>query len=389
MVSKNIKQVMSRYLQEIFELYHRDDSPGINDYCSALKNLLYSSIEFLPGNVSKDDVVIEINQKLLPGVQGGGFLEKSPPGRRRQSEELQIHMPCIRIWDGKAKVYGYIDVLAPGTPKKEIKSYYFVDLYKRVFPNLILTNFFEFIYYKGGKKVCTARPFSASYIKGITKEVKVTSTRIFLKVLQHFFGYSDKKSKVPSFIRLQRRLALKTYYLKEYILTPLINHLLISRVKCELVRLYRAYCYFFDRELSIELFSAFLSHVIIDGFLRAGIFYSTTNLNPVKPFSRCRVFKYAKFNTMPARRLAVFKYLSPGSGDQQLPGAVQWFLDEICGFLANFDFKQMCFPWKNPMLIDGELLQWESYFFSPYYDNPGDRERVKELLVKEGIFGGE
>jgi hypothetical protein len=25
-----------------------------------------------------------INKKLLCGVQGGGFLEKSPPGRRRQ-----------------------------------------------------------------------------------------------------------------------------------------------------------------------------------------------------------------------------------------------------------------------------------------------------------------
>jgi hypothetical protein len=26
----------------------------------------------------------EIMQTLLPGFQGGGFLEKSPPGRRRQ-----------------------------------------------------------------------------------------------------------------------------------------------------------------------------------------------------------------------------------------------------------------------------------------------------------------
>jgi len=34
--------------------------------------------EFSPG----DD---ENNQKLLLGVQGDGFLEKSPPGRRRQS----------------------------------------------------------------------------------------------------------------------------------------------------------------------------------------------------------------------------------------------------------------------------------------------------------------
>jgi hypothetical protein len=35
------------------------------------------------------------------------------------------------------------------------------------------------------------------------------------------------------------------------------------------------------------------------------------------------------------------------------------------------------------------MLQWDSYFFNPYYDNPGDKERVKELLVKEGIFYGD
>jgi hypothetical protein len=28
----------------------------------------------------------ENNQTLLPGVRGGGFLEKSPPGRRRQKD---------------------------------------------------------------------------------------------------------------------------------------------------------------------------------------------------------------------------------------------------------------------------------------------------------------
>jgi len=84
-------------------------------------------------------------------------------------------------------------------------------------------------------------------------------------------GRSDNRSKDSSFIHLQRRLALRTFCLREYILTPFMIHLLHSRVRCELVRLYRAYC----------------------------------------------------------------------------------------------------------------------YFFRPYYDKPGDREGVKELLVKEGIFGGE
>jgi hypothetical protein len=32
------------------------------------------------------------NQKLLRGVQGGGFLEKSLPGRRRQKKEITSWM---------------------------------------------------------------------------------------------------------------------------------------------------------------------------------------------------------------------------------------------------------------------------------------------------------
>ncbi len=33
----------------------------------------------------------KINKKLLRGVQGGGFLEKSPPGRRRQKQQGENH----------------------------------------------------------------------------------------------------------------------------------------------------------------------------------------------------------------------------------------------------------------------------------------------------------
>ena len=105
MNSKSVNQVMSHYLQEMLELYHRDVPPGVSDYCSVIKDLLYSSLEFLPGNLSQDKIVIDILE--IPG-------------------ELQIHMPRIRIWDGKSKVYGYIDVLKPVPKKKEIKSYLFL-----------------------------------------------------------------------------------------------------------------------------------------------------------------------------------------------------------------------------------------------------------------------
>ena len=92
MGSNNINRVLSHYLQEILELYQADDSPGINGYCSILKSLLNSSLDFLPGDFSKENVEIELNQKLLRGVQGGpnrsplpgAFLEKSPPGKNEE-----------------------------------------------------------------------------------------------------------------------------------------------------------------------------------------------------------------------------------------------------------------------------------------------------------------
>jgi hypothetical protein len=405
MGSKNLNQLLSYYLQGIVELYRQDDSCSIIGYCQLLKELLYSALNFLPGNFSKENVEIEINQKLLPGdARRAQSAErkannKSNAACKAHSVERKANntisavrqspgaMPLVRIWNEKAKVYGYIDILEPGTTKDEMNACSLIDLNKLVFPNLILTNFFEFRYYRAGKKVCTARPFSFSHINGITNNVKVASMKLFLKELQHFMGYDEKKARDSSFINLQQRLALKTYYLREYVLFPVMNHLIVSGSKCELVRIYRAYCYFFDLELSVREFSAFLAHVIIDGYLRAGIFYSRFNYINENHFSRVRVKEFANLSGMKDRRLALFKYLS--SKDDQLPVAVKWMLDDISWLIAGFDFKQMGFDDnKKPWLIDGDMLQWQDYFFKPYYENE-EYKGVLELLKKAGIFSSE
>ena len=102
MESKDIKPLMKRYFQEISALYHRGDSPGNIAYCRVLKDLLNQTLKCFPGNFTRYNVVIDI-------------LEIPP--------ELQIQMPCMRLWDGKAEIYGYIDVLGPGTTTKNIKEY--------------------------------------------------------------------------------------------------------------------------------------------------------------------------------------------------------------------------------------------------------------------------
>jgi hypothetical protein len=49
----------------------------------------------------------------------------------------------------------------------------------------------------------------------------------------------------------------------------------------------------------------------------------------------------------------------------------------------------MGFNSKKPWLIDGEMLQWEGYFFYPYYENEEEYKVVLELLHRAGIFSHE
>jgi hypothetical protein len=74
------------------------------------------------------------------------------------------------------------------------------------------------------------------------------------------------------------------------------------------------------------------------------------------------------------------------SRDADVTDSVKWVLDDIACCLYGFDFKGMGLTTGNPVTLPGEELQWDEYFFRPYYDSPGKIARIKELLQREGIF---
>ena len=71
MNNKSANQVMSHYLKEMLELKQRAVPPKIDDYCSVLKDLLNSSLNFLPGNVSNENVVIETTMVNTGDIHNG------------------------------------------------------------------------------------------------------------------------------------------------------------------------------------------------------------------------------------------------------------------------------------------------------------------------------
>ncbi len=118
--------MLKKYIKELFDVAKRGDDREESFY-STLKGLLmdyYSS-----SGTEKYKVTI------LP--------KKTDAGN-----------PDFRIWDGNQKIVGYIEAKSPSTiDLDKIEDSEQMKRYLDTFPNLILTNFLEFRFYRNGKVI--------------------------------------------------------------------------------------------------------------------------------------------------------------------------------------------------------------------------------------------
>ena len=370
---EDFRQLAMSYLGKVFSQYQHEDTPGMEEYCSHLKEFLEEAVERSREKNNGEKAIIQ-EREIIPGRH-------------------YTHVPRMRLWDGESKITGYIDILNPGIKNINPGADPRFSLYNQVFANLLITNFF--IFYNPGedKKRCVVRPFHASFSGDFEMTVKIKNIGAFFKLLENFINNSSSEiiKWSCSYIRLQQHLALKTFYLREYVLLPILKNRHAPGIDGELLKIYQEYSNFFSRELSKEEFSAFLSHVLVDGILRAVIFYRSVDGIDEAPLTRAMVYEYSRFMGIPSRRLAVFQYFCRAGSEIEkscstyLTG-VYWMLDDITWLLSQFNYQKMGFNSTNPGDIPGEQLQWAGYFFKPYYDSPAQVESIHHLLYREGIF---
>lgn len=126
--------------------------------------------------------------------------------------------PDFRVWDGKNHITGYIEAKDPSvTNLDRIENTPQLKRYRNTFPNLILTNFYEFRLYRNGdilRSVLIGRPV-------IAKRVRITPTvekeDEFNELLNIFFSFSLPK--VRNAKVLATELARRTRFLKEEVIS--------------------------------------------------------------------------------------------------------------------------------------------------------------------------
>jgi len=332
--------MLKSYLKRIYEITKRGDARE-ESYYSVLEGLFKEYTE----SVDKRDIHIT----TLP--------KKTEAGN-----------PDFRIWDGTQHIVGYIEVKAPTVEYlDQIETSEQLKRYLRTFPNLILTNFFEFRLYRNGNlidKVLIARPFVMHKLKTTPPVEKETD---FLKLLKKFFSFSLPK--VYDAKTLAIELAKRTRFLKDEVVTQELKE--EERVgKSFLFGFYEAFRKFLISGLSKEEFADLYSQTITYGLFAA----RTRSENGFN-----RKLAYDNIPHTIGILRDVFRFISLGD----LPQQMEWTVDDISEVLAVTDVKNILHQYFHEGKGKDPVVHFYETFLAEY--DPQMREKRGVYYTPEPV----
>ncbi|MBI2988691.1 MAG: N-6 DNA methylase [Deltaproteobacteria bacterium] len=273
--------------------------------------------------------------------------------------------PDFRVWDGKQHIVGYIEAKPPTQENLEvIETSDQLKRYLHTFPNLILTNFFQFRLYRDGKLIDSAqiaRPFTLYKLKSIPQ---VEKEKEFIELLEKFFAFSLPKTYSAKSLAVE--LAKRTRFLKVQILGEMEQE--EAEKKGDLLGFYEAFQKFLIGTLTKDTFADLYAQTIT-----YGLFAARTKAK--NGFNRKPAFELIPRSIGILRD--VFHYISLGDP----PAQMEWIIDDIAEVLAVANVEAI--------LKDREGRDPIVHFYEPFlaeYD-PAERERRGVYYTPEPVVG--
>jgi len=276
--------------------------------------------------------------------------------------------PDFRVWDGKQNIVGYIEAKAPTVENLDyIETTDQLKRYKATFPNLILTNFFEFRRYQNGHlvdKVSIGRPFVLYQLKSIPP---IENQDKFFSLLQQFLDFSLPKTYTAKSLAVE--LAKRTRFLKEQVV--------IEELKEEekkgggfILSFYEAFQKYLIGGLNKEDFADLYAQTITYGLFAA----RTRSENG---FNRKLAYDYIP-ETIGILR-DVFHFISWGD----LPQQMEWIVDDISEVLGVADVNKILHQFFHEGKGSDPIVHFYETFLAEY--NPKERERRGVYYTPEAV----
>jgi predicted helicase len=334
------EQMLKSYFKKIFEVGKTGDATEVS-YYSTLEDLLRNY---------------------------GDSVEKKKFHITTLPKKTEAGNPDFRIWDGKQHIVGYIEAKPPTTEYlDQIETTEQLKRYLHIFPNLILTNFFEFRLYRNGAlidKVSIARPFVLHKLK-TTPQVENEAN--FLKLFEKFFSFALPR--VYDAKTLAIELAKRTRFLKDEVVIHELKEEETTK-KGHIFGFYEAFTKYLISGLTKDDFADLYSQTITYGLFAA----RTRSENGFN-----RKLAYDNIPRTIGILRDVFKFISL----EDLPQQMEWIIDDISEVLAVTDVKNILHQYFHEGKGKDPIVHFYETFLAEY--DPKTREKRGVYYTPEPV----
>lgn len=273
--------------------------------------------------------------------------------------------PDFRIWDGTQNIVGYIEAKKPGENLDLIENSEQLKRYRNTFPNLILTDFFEFRLYRNGElteKTFVAR--SSLALVGITPPPENEAK--FRTLLEKFFSFSLPIVRTSE--ELARELAKRTRFLRDEVITLEMEQQQAGRG--ELYGFYDTFKRFLIANLKEDDFADLFSQTITYGMFAART-RSTNGFN--------RKLAYDLIPKTIGILRNIFRFVSQGD----LPRNMEVMIDDLADVLHVADVKSILQEYYRAGKGEDPIVHFYETFLAEY--DPSTREKRGVYYTPEPV----
>ncbi len=272
--------------------------------------------------------------------------------------------PDFRVWDGRQHIVGYIEAKKPQTNLDQIEASEQLKRYLSTFPNLILTDFYEFRLYRDGvliDSVLLARPVITDKLGKIPPLQKVDE---FVKLWQKFFDFILPKTYTAQSLAVE--LAKRTRFLRDLVYSEEIE----AGKDSAIIGFYEAFRDNLIKSLTERQFADLYAQTIT-----YGLFAARTRAEG--EFNRMLAFKYIPKSIGILRD--VFKFISLEEPSKQM----QVIIDDIAEVLFVADIQKILHEYDSKGKGSDPIVHFYETFLAEY--DPEIRERRGVYYTPEPV----
>ena len=337
-----MKKILEQYLKNLTETLKRGDARE-ESYYRHLDDLIkkYAEIQ----NIKK------INVTILP--------KKTEAGN-----------PDFRVWDGKNHITGYIEAKDPSITNLDyIEGTEQLERYLSTFPNVILTNFYEFRLYRDGQRraqVMIGRPVIA---KKLQTTPPLENIEQFKELFDLFFSFSLPKVQTARSLAIE--LAKRTRFLRDEVIAVEMEEN-GSKGHKQIIGFYEAFKKYLISTLAEKQFADLYAQTIT-----YGLFAARTRAEG--EFNRKLAFDFIPHTIGILRD--VFRFISL----EEPPKSLQIIVDDIAAILNVADTNKILHEYHHTGKGRDPIIHFYETFLATY--DPDIRERRGVYYTPEPVVG--